>query len=138
MVQAIANRKHQFREHGGFAVFTQACDAVTQDGFLNQARLPAGAQTKAKGYKRCLTVGGVQGIYFVLQRLEGVVALFDGTRVGVAFSIRNAPLLRRFTVLVVAGGDKRSQNFVDTVNGGAAINMAGNLSNNLRSYRGCR
>ncbi|XPE61022.1 hypothetical protein ACNKHT_27850 [Shigella flexneri] len=27
------------------------------------------------------TVGGVQGLYFVLQRLEGIVALFDGTRV---------------------------------------------------------
>lgn len=79
MVQAIANRKHQFREHRSFTVFTKACDTVTQDRFLNQARLPAGAQTKTKGYKRRLTVGGVQGVYFVLQRLEGIVALFNGT-----------------------------------------------------------
>lgn len=75
MVQAIANRKHQFREHRRFTVFTEAGDTVTQDRFLNQARLPAGAQTKTKGHKRCLTVGGVQGVYFVLQRLEGIVAL---------------------------------------------------------------
>lgn len=34
-------------------------------------------------------------------------------------------------MFVVAGGDKRCQHFIDTVNGGAAINVAGNLSNNL-------
>ena len=138
MVQTIANRKHQFREHRSFTVFTEACDTVTQDRFLNQARFPAGAQTKTKGYKRRLTVGGVQGVYFVLQRLEGIVALFNGTRVSVAFGVRDVPLFCGLAMFVVAGGDKRCQHFIDTVNGGAAINMAGNLSNNLRSYSGCR
>ena len=84
------------------------------------------------------TVGGVQGVYFVLQRLEGIVALFDGTRVCVAFGVRDVPLFCGLAMFVVAGGNKRRQHFIDTVNGGAAINMAGDLSNNLRSYRGCR
>src|SRR5699024_11326681 len=94
--------------------------------------------TKTKGHKRCLTVGGVQGVYFVLQRLEGIVALFDGTRVSVTFGVRDVPLFCGLAVFVVAGGDKRCQHFIDTVNGGAAINMTGDLSNNLRCYRGCR
>src|SRR5699024_11781805 len=55
--------------------------------------------TKTKGHKRCLTVGGVQGVYFVLQRLEGIVALFDGTRVSVTFGVRDVPLFCGLAVL---------------------------------------
>ncbi|MNV43799.1 hypothetical protein D3C71_1355280 [compost metagenome] len=136
MVQAIANGEDQFREHRGFAVFAEARNAVAQNRLLNQTRFPAGAQAKTKGHKRRLTVGGVQGVHFIFEGLERVVALFFGAGVRIAVGIRNIPLLRHFTMLVEALGDKRGQYFVDTVNGGAAINMAGDLGDDLR--RDCR
>ena len=135
VVQAVANGEYQFREYRSFAVFAQAGDAVTQDRLLNQAGFPAGAETKAKGDERRLPVGGMQSIDFVFQRLEGVVALFLGTRAGIAFRIRDLPLFGNFTVLVEAFFDERRQHFIDAVNGGAAINMAGDLGDNLRRYR---
>ena len=59
MVQTVANGEHQFREHRGFAIFTEAGNAVTQNRLLDQARLPASAEAKTKGDKRRLTVGGM-------------------------------------------------------------------------------
>ena len=110
----------------------QPGDAVTQDRLLNQTGFPAGAETKAKGNERRLPVGGMQRIDFVFQRLEGVVALFLGARAGIAFRIRDLPLFGDFTVLFEAFGDERRQHFIDAVNGGAAINVAGDLGDNLR------
>jgi hypothetical protein len=37
VVQAVANREHQFREHGGFTVFAEAGNTVAQDRLLDQA-----------------------------------------------------------------------------------------------------
>ncbi len=132
VVQTIADSEDQFREHGGFAIFTQTGDTVTQNRRLDQTRLPTGAEAKTKGHERRLAVSGVQRVNFVFQRLEGVVALFFGARTRISFGIRNLPLIGGFAVLVIAFGDKRRQHFVDTVNGGAAINMAGDLRDNLR------
>ena len=39
-------------------------------------------------------------------------------------------------MLFEALGDERRQHFIDTVNGGAAVNMAGDLGDNLRRDRG--
>ena len=36
VVQAVANGEHQFREHGGFTIFTETRNAVTQNGLLDQ------------------------------------------------------------------------------------------------------
>ncbi len=80
VVQAVADGEHQFREHRGFAVFAQPGNTVSQNGLLDQARFPAGAQAKAEGDERRLAVGGVQRVDLVFQRLEGVVALFLGAR----------------------------------------------------------
>lgn len=44
----------------------------------------------------------------------------------IAIGIRDLPLFCGFTVLVKALGDERRENFIDTVNGGAAVNVAGN------------
>ena len=46
------------------------------------------------------------------------------------------PLFGNFTVLIEAFGNKRRQYFIDAVDGRTAINMAGDLSDNLRRYRG--
>ena len=132
MVQAVANGKDQFREHRRFAVLAEAGNAVAQDGLLDLARFPAGAQTKPEGYKRRLAVGGVQRVHLILQRLEGVVALFLGAGVRVAVGVRDLPLFGRFTMLVEACRHERGQHFINAVNRGAAINMAGDLSDNLR------
>ncbi len=95
MVQTVANGEDQFREYRGFAIFTEASDAVAQNRLLDQARLSASAEAKTKGDKRRLTVGGMQRVDFILQRLEGVVALFFGTG---AHSLRRpgSATLRRF------------------------------------------
>ena len=37
VVQAVTNREHQFREHGGFTVFAEAGNTVAQDRLLDQA-----------------------------------------------------------------------------------------------------
>jgi hypothetical protein len=42
----------------------------------------------------------MQRVDFILQRLEGVVALFLGARAGIAFRIRDLPLFGDFTVLL--------------------------------------
>ena len=136
MVQTVANGEDQFREYRGFAIFTEASDAVAQNRLLDQARLPASAEAKTKGDKRRLTVGGMQRVDFILQRLEGVVALFFGTGAGIAFGVRDLPLFGDFTMLFEAFGDERRQHFIDTVDGGAAINMAGDLGDDLRRHRG--
>lgn len=95
MVQAVADREHQFREHRGFAIFTEAGNAVAQNRLLDQPRFPAGAKAEPEGDERRLAVGGMQCVDLILQRLEGVVALFFGTGAGIAFGIRSATL-RRF------------------------------------------
>ena len=81
----------------------------------------------------------MQRVHFILEGLECVVALFLGTGMRIAVGIRDLPLFCGFTVLVKALGDERRENFIDTVNGGAAVNVAGNLGDNLcgdRSRRG--
>ncbi len=77
----------------------------------------------------------MQGIDLVLQRLEGVVALFLGARAGVAVGIRDLPLRRRFAVLVEAGRHERSQYLIDTVDGGAAVDVARHLGDDLCGNR---
>ena len=132
VVQTVTNRKHQFREHGGFTIFTQASNAVTQNGLLDQTRFPAGSQAETEGNERRLTVGGMQGIHFILKGLECVVALFLGTGMRITVGIWDLPLFSGFAMLIKALGHERCENFVNTVNGGTAINMAGNLRDNLR------
>lgn len=67
----------------------------------------------------------MQCVNLILQRLEGVVALFFGTGAGIAFGIRDLPLFGDFAMLFEAFADERRQYFVDAVDGGAAVNMAG-------------
>ena len=107
-----------------------------QDRALDQARLPAGAEAEAEGDERRLAVGGVQGVDLVLQRLEGVVTLFLGARHGIAFGVRDLPLFRHLQVFAEALVDERRQDFIDAVDGGAAINMAGDLGDDLRGHGG--
>ncbi|MNC29132.1 hypothetical protein D3C75_773690 [compost metagenome] len=131
MVQAVFNRKDQFREHRCFTVFAQTRDAITQNRSLNQARFPTGPQTKTEGHERCLTVSGVQRIHFIFQRLESVITLFLGARKCIAFGIRDLPLFSSLAMFFKAFSDERCQHFINTVNRGAAVNVAGNLGNNL-------
>lgn len=100
MVQAVADREHQFREHRGFAIFTEAGNAVAQNRLLDQPRFPAGAKAEPEGDERRLAVGGMQCVDLILQRLEGVVALFFGTGAGIAFGIRDLPLFGDFAMLL--------------------------------------
>lgn len=134
VVEAILDGEHQFREHGGLLVLAKAGDAIAEDGALDHPRLPAIPQAKAEGNERSLTVGGVQGVDFVLQRLEGVVALFLGAGHGVGFHIGNAPLFGHFTVLLPADGHIGCQHFVDAVDGGATIDMARHLGDDLGGH----
>ena len=136
MVQAVADREHQFREHRGFAIFTEAGNAVAQNRLLDQPRFPAGAKAESEGDERRLAVGGMQCVDLILQRLEGVVALFFGTGAGIAFGIRDLPLFGDFAMLFEAFADERRQHFIDAVDGGAAVNMAGDLGDDLRRHRG--
>ena len=136
MVQAVANREHQFREHCRFMVFTQPRDTVAQNRALDQTRFPAGSQTKTKGDERRLAVGRVQRVHFILQRLECVVALFFSTGAGVAFHIRDVPLKRRAAVLLKACRHKRGQHFVNAVDGGTAVDVARHLGDDLRRHGG--
>ena len=78
----------------------------------------------------------MQRVYLIFQRLEGVVALFLGAGTGITFGVGYLPLFGNFTVLIEAFGNKRRQHFIDAVDGRAAINMAGDLRDNLRRYRG--
>ncbi len=136
VVETIPDGEHQFREHGGFLVLAKAGDTVAEDSALDHPRLPAVTQAKAEGNKRGLTVGGVQSVDFILQRLEGVVTLFLGAGHGIGFHIGNAPLFGHFTVFLPADGHIGGQHFIDAVDGGAAIDVAGHLSNDLGSDRG--
>ena len=77
----------------------------------------------------------MQRVYLIFQRLEGVVALFLGAGTGVTVSIRDLPLFRRFTVFVEALGHERGQHFINAVNGGAAIDVARHLGDDLRRDR---
>ena len=134
VVEAILDSEHQFREHGGLLVLAKTGDTVAEDGTLDHPRLPAVPQAKAEGDERRLTVGGVQGVDLVLQRLEGVVALFLGASHGVGFHIGNAPLFGHFTVFLPADGHIGGQHFVDAVDGGAAIDVARHLSDDLGGH----
>ncbi|MNM93415.1 hypothetical protein D3C81_1057890 [compost metagenome] len=73
----------------------------------------------------------MQGVDLVFQRLEGVVTLFLGACHGVALRVRDLPLFGDLPMLVEAFADERGQDLVDAVNGGTAINMAGNLRDDL-------
>ncbi len=134
VVEAILDGEHQFRKHGGLLVLAKASDTVAEDGALDHPRLPAVPQAKAEGDEGRLTVGGVQGVDLVLQRLEGVVALFLGASHGVGFHIGNAPLFGHFTVLLPADGHIGGQHFVDAVDGSAAIDVARHLSDDLGGH----
>ena len=131
LFRSVADSEYQLGEDRGLAVFAQTGDAVLQDRLLDHTGLPAGAQTEAEGDKRRLAVGGMQGVYLILQRLECVITLFLGTGMGVAFYIWDVPLLGDLAVLLEAGRDERSQHFIDAVNGGAAIDMASHLRDDL-------
>ncbi|CAH0213812.1 hypothetical protein SRABI106_01812 [Rahnella aquatilis] len=80
----------------------------------------------------------MQRIDFIFQRLECVITLFLGTVTGERFGIGNLPFFSGLTMFVEAGGNKRRQHFVDAVNGGAAVNVAGDLRDNLCGDGGCR
>ncbi len=134
MVQAVANGEHQFREHRRFMVFTQPRDTVAQNRALDQARFPAGAKAKTKGDERRLAVGRVQRVDFIFQRLERVVTLFFGAGAGVAFDIRDVPLHRGAAVLLKACRHKRGQHFVNAVDGGATVDVARHLGDDLRRH----
>ncbi|MNG94504.1 hypothetical protein D3C79_535160 [compost metagenome] len=136
VVQTVADGEDQFREHGGFTIFTQPGDTIFQDRLLDHARFPTGAQTETEGDKRRLAVGGMQSIDFIFQRLEGVVTLFLGAGHRIAFHVWDLPLLRYLLMLVEALGDEGGQDLINAVDGGTAINMAGNLSDDLRGHGG--
>ena len=131
VIDSIADGKDQFRENGSFLVLAEASNAIFQYGLLNQTRFPTGAQPKAEGDKRGLAIGGVQGVNFVFQRLEGVITLLFGAGEGKTFNIGNVPLFGYLFVFFVADGDIGGQHFINAVDGGATIDMAGNLGNDL-------
>ncbi len=136
VVQAILDGEHQFREDGGLLVLAKAGDAVAEDGALDEARLPAVPEAKAEGDEGGLAVGGVQGIHLVFQGLEGVVALLLGAGHGVGIHVLDPPLLGHLPVLVPADGHIGGQHLVDAVDGGAAIDVARYLGDDLGSHRG--
>ena len=135
VIEAILDGEHQFREHGGLLVLAKAGDAVAEDGTLDHPRLPAIPQAKAEGDEGGLAVGGVQGVHLVLQGLEGVVTLLLGASHGVGIHVADAPLLGHFPMLVPADGHIGSQHLVDPVDGGAAIDVARHLGDDLGGDR---
>ncbi len=78
----------------------------------------------------------MQGVDLIFQRLEGVVALLLGAGHGVSIHIADAPLQRHFPVLLPADGHIGGQHFVDAVDGGAAIDVARHLGDDLGGDRG--
>ncbi|MNO46284.1 hypothetical protein D3C76_365680 [compost metagenome] len=138
VVEAILDGEHQFREDGGLLVLAKAGDAVAEDGALDEARLPAVAEAEAEGDEGRLAVGGVQGVDLVLQGLEGVVALLLGAGHGVGVHVADAPLLGHFPVFLPADGHIGSQHLVDAVDGGAAIDVARHLGDDLGGHGGGR
>ncbi len=133
-VDAFTNAEHQFREYRSFTIFAQSGQPVAQNRLLNQPRRPVRSQAETKGDKRRLAVGGVQGIHLVLQRLKGVVALFVRTLTCILFSLRNLPLFSDRQMPGIALLNKRGQHFINAVNGGAAVNVACDLGDDLRRH----
>ena len=136
VVEAILDGEHQLREHCGFPVLAKARDAVAEDGALDEAGFPAVAEAEAEGDEGRLAVGGVQGVYLVLQRLEGVVTLLLGAGHGVGVHIADAPLLGHLPVFLPADGHIGRQHLIDTVDGGAAIDVTRHLSDDLGGHCG--
>ncbi|MOA10001.1 hypothetical protein D3C78_1298700 [compost metagenome] len=77
----------------------------------------------------------MQRVHFIFQRLERVIALFFGAGMGVSVCVWDLPLFGYFAVFFEAFSNERREHFVDAVNGRPAVNMAGDLRNNLRRYR---
>ena len=134
-IEPFANREDQLGKDGGLMVFAQPGDAVAQDRLLDKPCRPAGAEPEAEGDERRLAVGGVQRVDLVLQRLKGVVALFLGACPRVGLDVGNLPFGGDSAMLFHAELHKGRQHLVDAVNGGAAVNMAGDLGDNLRGDR---
>lgn len=78
----------------------------------------------------------MQGIYLILQRLKGVVALFLRTLARILLGLRDLPLFSNRQMPGIALLNKRGQHFINTINSGAAVNMAGDLRDDLRRYGG--
>ena len=65
--------EHELRENGGVVFGTEAANTVQEDGTLNLAGEPVGAQTEANGHERGLAVRHTIGVDLVFHGLHGVV-----------------------------------------------------------------
>ncbi len=77
----------------------------------------------------------MQRIDLIFQRLERVITLFFGAGARVAFDVRDLPLFCGQTMFLQADVDIGRQHFIDAIQRRAAINMAGDLRDNLRGHR---
>jgi len=96
--------------------------------------LPAGAHAERERHKRLLAVGAKQRVDLVLAGLHAVIGFFLGALASVFFRFGNAVLMRDFEVLLVGFLHKRRKRLIDIRNRGAAVLMAGNLRDDLRSH----
>ena len=62
------------------------------------------------------------------------MALFFSLRGSKGFRICDSPVQRQLILLVVTLSDKRSQDFIDTINRGTTIDMTGYLGDDLRRH----
>ena len=72
-VHTVLDGEDELREDGGVMLGTKAADAVQEDGALDFAREPVGAETEADGHERGLAVGHTVGVDLVFHGLHGVV-----------------------------------------------------------------
>ncbi len=79
----------------------------------------------------------MKGVYFIFKRLEGVIAFLFSTGAGKAVRIRNVPLLGHLLILHETLGNIRGKHLIAAVDGCTAVDMAGNLGDDLCGNRGC-
>ena len=69
-VHTVLDGEDELREDGGVMLGTKAADAVEEDGALDFAREPVGAETEADGHERGLAVGHTVGVDLVFHGLH--------------------------------------------------------------------
>ena len=95
-VDAVLDGEHELRENRGMAILAQAADTVEQDGTLDFAGEPRGAQAEADGHERGLAVGHTVGINLIFHGLHGVINRLAGHDLRIDF----ADLLDRLGIRV--------------------------------------
>ena len=124
--------KDQFWEDGCPPLTAQALDPDIEDGFLNFPLKKVGSQPKTKRGEGRLTIGGKEGIDFVLQRLHGIIDVLLGLGDGIVFPLVLChPFLGILEVLFIIELGIRGQNLIDTVSRTAPILTRSHVGNDL-------